>query len=363
MKNLPFASLVIVNWNGRFYLEDCLKSLLASDYPRYEILLVDNDSTDDSVAFVQSTFPQVKIHCTHRNLGFAAGSNVGIRLSEGELIVLLNPDVIVRPDWLCNLVGGMFADETVGIGGGKAYYPDGRTLQHAGGFIHAPLAIGNQYGRGEIDKGKYDRQREVDYVMGAAIGIKHSVLDQIGLLDEGYFLYYEETHLCFSARRAGYRVLYIPDAVLIHVEGGTSSQGDYAQFSVSHTSRWRFVLKHYDVSQLFNELPGEYAYLAGNVCRDERRGLSTAYETTLRTLPEILEARGRDGANAVSDEDQENIARALSILRRGVWGMAGWRSRPAGRRTSNEKIIGSRQHAAGFWPGRKPAPALRSAAS
>ena len=320
MNSSPFASLVIVNWNGRLYLKDCLKSLLGLDYPDYEALLVDNCSADDSVAFVQSTFPQVKVHRAHRNLGFAAGSNAGIRLSEGELIVLLNPDVIVRPDWLPNLVEGMFADESVGIGGGKAYYPGGRTLQHAGGFIQAPLAIGNQYGRGEIDKGQYDRQREVDYVMGAALGIKRSVLDQIGLLDEGYPLYYEETDLCFRARRAGYRVLYIPDAILTHVEGGTSSQGDYAQFHASHTSRWRFVLKHYDVSRLLGELPGEYAYLAGDLCRDERLGLSTAYKTILRTLPEILEARVRDGANMVSDKDQENIARVLSILRRRVMG-------------------------------------------
>lgn len=332
MNDSLFISLVIVNWNGRPFLEDCLKSLLVSGYPHSEILLVDNGSTDDSVAFVRSTFPQVKIHCTHPNLGFAAGSNVGIRLSEGELIVLLNPDVMVRPDWLRNLVEGMFADETVGIGGGKAYYPDGRTLQHAGGFIQLPRALGDQYGRGEIDKGQFDRQREVDYVMGAAIGIKRSVLDQIGLLDEGYFLYYEETDLCFRARRTGYRVLYIPDAVLIHVEGGTSSQGDYAHFRVSHTSRLRFLLKHYDVSQLLNEtFPAEYAYLAGNLCRDERWGLSTAYETTLRALPEILEARVRDGASPVSREEQESIVRALSVLRRTVQQTA---SQPVGEKSA-----------------------------
>ena len=324
MSNQPFVSLVIVNWNGRRYLEDCLESLLASDYPDYEMLLVDNGSTDDSVAFVQSAFPQVKAHCTHRNLGFAAGGNAGIRQSKGELIVLLNPDVIVRPGWLRNLVEGMFADETVGIGGGKAYYPDGRTLQHAGGFIQAPLAMGDQYGRGEIDEGQFDRQREVDYVMGAACGIKRSVLDQVGLLDEGYFLYYGETDLCFRARRAGYRVLYIPDAVLIHVEGGTSSQDDYAHFRASHTSRLRFVLKHYSVSQLLDKtFPAEYAHLAQNLCRDERRGLSTAYETTLRTLPGILEARVKDGADPVSDEGQENIAMALSVLHRSVWEKAG----------------------------------------
>ena len=332
MTNSLFASLVIVNWNSRLYLEDCLKSLLASDYPHYEILLVDNESTDDSVAFVQSTFPQVKIHRTHRNRGFAAGSNAGIRRSKGELIVLLNPDVMVRPDWLRNLIDGMFADETVGIGGGKAYFPDGRTLQHAGGFILPPLAIGNQYGRGEMDEGQYDRQREVDYVMGAALGIKRSVLDHVGLLDQGHFLYYEDTDLCFRARRAGYRVLYIPDAALTHVEGCTSSQGDYAQFSASHTSRWRFVLKHYSVSQILSELAGEHEYLASDLCDDERRGLSTAYETTLRTWSEILGARVRDGAGPVSDEDQRKILRALSVLRRRVWGMAGWRSRPAGRK-------------------------------
>ena len=184
--------------------------------------------------------------------------------------------------------------------------------------MQAPLAIGDQYGRGEIDRGQYDRQREVDYVMGAALGIKRSVLGHIGLLDEGHFLYYEDTDLCFRARRAGYRVLCIPDAVLIHVEGGTSSQGDYAQFSASHTSRWRFVLKHYSVSQIVSELPGEHEYLASGLCDDERRGLSTAYETTLRTWPEILAARVRDGADPISGEDQEEIVRALSVLRRGV---------------------------------------------
>jgi hypothetical protein len=214
----------------------------------------------------------------------------------------------------------MFADRAVGIGGSKAHYPDGCTLQHAGGFVRPPRAISDHYGRGEMDKGQYDNQRRVDYVMRAALGVKRSTLEQIGQLDEGYLLDYAEIDLCFRARQAGYQVSYVPDAVLICMEGNAGGRRSYAHFRRFHAGRLRFLLKHYSLARLLcNTFPAEYKTLGSHLCHDERRGLSMAYAEALRDLSDILNARVKDGADPVSSRSQEDIAKALSDLQRSVW--------------------------------------------
>jgi GT2 family glycosyltransferase len=233
--------------------------------------------------------------------------------------VVLTPDIVVQPDWLENLAKGMFADRTVGIGGGKAHYPDGCTLRHAGGFVRPPRAVGDHYGRGEMDNGQYDSQRRVDYVMRAALGVKRSTLRQIGWFDEGYLLDYAEIDLCFRAHRAGYKVSYVPDAVLICMEGNASGRRSTAHFRRFHADRLRFLLKHYSLARLLcNTFPAEYKALGSHLCHDERRRLSMAYTETLRDLSDILNIRVKDGADPMSSRSQEDIAKALSDLQRSV---------------------------------------------
>jgi GT2 family glycosyltransferase len=318
----PPVSLIVLNWNGRQFLEDCLSSLLGLDYAEFSVIVVDNASADDSVAFVQQHFPQVSVHLNKKNLGFAAGCNVILRGVVAEIAVLLNPDVVVARDWLRNLVAPMLEDRTIGIAGCKMYYPGRRHIQHAGGYIAYPQALPGHYGLNEEDNGQYDRLCDVDYIIGAALAIKRSVVDAIGLLDEGFFLFYEDADWCARARRAGYRVVYVPDATLVHVESPLTKKGSEPYLEHMHTSRWRFILKHYDLDAVLQDtVPAESLWLAGRSA-SERRAAARAYRTTLKNLPAIWAARERDGGSVVKPvtEDQDkHVVDRLKTLRDAAW--------------------------------------------
>ncbi len=308
-ERLPLVSLIVLNWNGRQHLEYCLPSLLATDYPRYEIVVVDNASTDDSVAFVRENFPSVQVIANERNLGFSAGMNVGLRAAQGEIMVLLNNDVEVRPDWLRALVGAMLADETVGVAGCKVYYPDGKTLQHAGATLNYPLLTSHHYGYQEEDQGQYDEIRTVDYVTGAALALKREVLNKVGYLDEGFFLYYDDPDLCFHARRAGYTVIYVPDAVILHHEMATNVKGSFFSLHHYHRSRLRFFLKHYTVQQFLDDfVPAELERLEQTTSPEDLQATRRGYLEAMLMLPELLSSRA-------SPSEIERVHEALEGLR------------------------------------------------
>ncbi len=305
MKGWPDVDVIVVNWNGKPFLQDCLSSILAQDYAQLSAVLVDNASTDGSVEWVREHFPQVQALSTGQNAGFAAGANAGLRRSTAEIAVTVNPDVIVSPNWLRNLVAPMLADETIAIAGCKLYYPGGRVLQHAGGYITWPLALPGHYGLREEDTGQHDLLRDVDYVIGAAMAMRREAVARIGLFDEGYFLYFEDADLCARAWQAGFRVVYVPGATLVHVESALAVKGSLAYLRNMHASRWRFLLKHCPLDGVVGDtLPAERAYLDG--CgSQEREALASAYEVTLENLPAIWAARRRDGGPGMSDVSQE----------------------------------------------------------
>ena len=166
MPPLPSLTVIVLNWNGRSYLPSCLHALADQDYPTFQTVLVDNASTDDSVAFVQTHFPQTTIIQNKTNLGFAAGNNVALRQLQTDMAVLLNPDVVLAPDALRQMALVMQQDPQIGIVGCKLHYPGGRLIQHAGGYLTPPQAMPGHFGILEEDKGQYDAQRDVEYVIG-----------------------------------------------------------------------------------------------------------------------------------------------------------------------------------------------------
>lgn len=314
----PPVTVIVLNWNGSPYLPDCLRALQALDYPDYRLLVVDNASTDGSVALLQKEFGEVPLLCNARNEGFAAGNNSGLRQVESEFAVLVNPDVIAPPFWLQALLQPMIDDERIGVAGGKLTYPDG-TIQFAGGEIHPPQAFPGHAGLREKDAGQYNALRDVTYVVGAGMTLRMSMLDQIGLLDEGYFLYYEDADLCVRARRAGYRVVYAPQAAAVHVESSTTDRRSDFYWQQMFTSRWRFLLKHEAAAVLHAEtLPAEEAWVE-TLTSQQRAAAAFAYYQTLQQLPEILDARVRDSAPALSPEEAAAIAGGLRRLRALAW--------------------------------------------
>lgn len=318
--NHPTVAAVILNWNGRPYLEACLAALAAQTYPIARVLLVDNDSTDDSVPFVRQAFPAVEVIANGGNVGFAAGNNVALRAlaadtdtPNADIALLLNPDVVLSPGCVAALAAAMAADPAIAIAGGKLWYPDGTTLQHAGGYITRPQAMPGHYGVGERDMGQQDAARDVEYVIGAALAVRLSALAQIGLFDEGFFLFYEDTDLCVRARAAGYRVVYEPRATAVHVESAVTVRGSFAYLQRFHSGRWRYLLKQFTAAELLDDtLPAEAAWL-GRIDAAERRAVALAYLATRHALPDIRHARG--AADPLPDATWAALAAALDDLR------------------------------------------------
>lgn len=280
---MELASVIVLSYNGKDYLGPCLSSLRASDYGNLEVLLVDNASQDGSPSYVAQAFPEVRVVGNKRNLGFAGGMNRGIAQARGPFLAFLNQDTTVRPDWLGSLVRALGV-AGIGVVGSKIYYPDGRTLQHAGGVIRYPQALADHYGYRQLDQGQWNEPRDVDYVTGAAFATRRDVLEAIGTFDEGFHpAYFEDADLCFRAREAGYRVLYEPEAVVVHHESATTVRDSYAYYRAYHQGRLRFVLKHYSAAQVVEDFyPAERAWLGGVQSPDERRALRQAYPAASR---------------------------------------------------------------------------------
>ena len=241
------ASIIILTWQGMPYITACLDAVYAQTYARFDVIVVDNASTDGTADFVAAHYPQAQLIRNTRNAGFAAGSNVGIRVAQGDVIVLLNQDTVVEREWLAAIMQAM-QQPGVGIVGCKCLYPDGR-IQHAGGYLARPSAQPQHYGCGEVDHGQYDESRDVEFVTGAALAISRAALYTIGELDADLSpAYFEDTDWCFRARAAGYAVRYEPTARLTHHDGGSMKRE--SQIMAYHRGRVGFALKHWPREQL-----------------------------------------------------------------------------------------------------------------
>ena len=301
------VSLIVLNWNGRHLLPDCLRSLAELVIHRPpEIIVVDNGSTDASVDYVTGQYPEVRLIRTGRNLGFSGGMNVGIAAANGDTVVLLNNDIVVEPDWLQELIDAMAIDSTIGIAGCRIYYSEGTLLQHAGGDVVFPLGYTTHYGYRQEDSEAHDRMIDVPYVTGAAMAIRRALLDEIGMLDEGFYpAYYEDVDICFRARDAGWRVVYVPSSRLTHFESATSVRDSNAYLSYFHRGRLRFVLKHLELGRFVTDFAqAEAARFSDLAVPRERLALVRAYREVLRTLPEIVAQRVEAGPQALSLLDQ-----------------------------------------------------------
>lgn len=217
------VSIVVLNWNGANDTLACLDSLAALTYPNFNVVVLDNGSTDDSLERLRphrAPYP-LKLIETGRNLGFAEGNNVGIRhaLDEGaSFVLLLNNDTVVDPDLVTELVTAAIAHPEGGICSAKIlYHAEPRKLWYAGAKWLADRQHFQHVGIGEIDDGKaYEQIAETDYASGCALFIRADVINKIGLMDPKFFLIYEESDWCYRARAAGYKILFVPTAKLWH---------------------------------------------------------------------------------------------------------------------------------------------------
>ena len=248
------ATVIVVSLNTRELLAACLGSVGASVGATYEVYVVDNGSSDGSLEMVDREFPQVRLIRNDSNRGFAAANNVAIRLAGGRYVLLLNPDTVIPPDLLREMIAFMDDNKPTGICGPKVLFPDGR-FQSCGYRFPSPLAEVRQ--SKNLDKllrrivGSDTPLKiesapgEVDWVDGACLLIRREVIAQIGLLDEQYFLYAEELDWCFRARKAGWAIYALPEIEMLHHQGQSSAQ--ISDFSLAHLieTRLRYYRKNH----------------------------------------------------------------------------------------------------------------------
>jgi hypothetical protein len=239
----PLVSVVVVNFNGKKFLDDCLSSLAGQTFRNFEVILVDNGSSDGSANYIRERFPSVILVETGKNLGFAGGTNAGIRVALGEFIFTLNNDTIADPHLIEEIVKSMQADPHVGMCGTKMVFPDGR-IDSTGMCISRS---GAAWGRGiyEHDNGQYDTAEEIFGPCAGAALYRRSMLDQIGLFDEDFFAYHEDVDLAFRGRLAGWTCRYAPTARVVHIHGGTTgSRSDISLYYGNRNMTW-YIVKNF----------------------------------------------------------------------------------------------------------------------
>lgn len=244
----PLVYVVMLTWNQREDTLACLDSLSRMTYPNYRVVVVDNGSTDGTESAIRAQYPEVKVIVNPYNLGFTGGTNVGLRhaLSQGaDYILSINNDTLVAPDILDELVAHA-APPDVGAVAPKVYYADEpRRIWSMGARRHPWTLEMSDVGRGRMDVGQWEQALECDYLLGCAQLLKRSLLEEIGLLDEVFFLYYDDLDLCLRANRAGYRLLVVPQARMWHKVAASAGGVDSprVRYYRARSSVW-FFRKH-----------------------------------------------------------------------------------------------------------------------
>lgn len=253
LSQMPKVSIHILNYNGQKYLERCLNSIRNTTYKDYQVTLIDNNSEDDSVTFVRKNFPEILIVQNKRNYGFAEGSNKCLRKLKDSYVVLLGSDTEVESTWLEELIKLMETDNTIGICGGKLLLFDRARINSCGGECNV-YGFAADRGIFELDKGQFNKTEEVFYVCGTLMLIRSKVLQHIGFFDSKYFMYSEDTDLCWRARLHGYKVIYVPRAIVYHKFGGVGGSANPTRLYLSKRNMMRTLIKNCGTSLLLSML-------------------------------------------------------------------------------------------------------------
>lgn len=299
-------SIVIVNWNTGQILLDCLESIY-SDPPGFpfEVFVVDNASTDGSALTAQSRYPQAKVILSDVNLGFARGNNRAIEQAQGEFVLLLNPDTILKGGALQTLKQFLEDHPDCGAAGAMLLNPDG-SLQYscspeptlAREFLRL-FHLGGVRPDGYYNMGEWNTSepRRVEVLLGACVMIRREALKQVGLLDEGFFMYSEEVDYCRRLRDAGWLIYWVPQAKVVHLGGQSTRQAAVRMFLELYKAKVQYFRKHHGSvpAQLYKLIlffaglarliSAPLIWLQPGSKAEDRQNLVTNYRQLLKALP------------------------------------------------------------------------------
>ncbi len=258
----PLVAIVILNWNGKQFLEKFLPSVTTSAYPNKKIIVADNASTDDSVIFLQQQYPQVQIIQNKSNEGFAKGYNTALKQVQADYYVLLNSDVEVTSNWIGPVIELMESDISIAACQPKILaYDNKNKFEYAGasgGWLDKfgyPFMRGRVFDICEMDTGQYDTVQQCFWASGAALFVRAKVYHEMGGLDEFVFAHQEEIDLCWRIQLAGYKVIVQPSSVVYHVGGGTLPRGNSLKTFLNFRNNLIMLSKNSPVGTAFWKIP------------------------------------------------------------------------------------------------------------
>lgn len=308
----PLISIIIVNFNGRKYLNSCLDSLKTQNYTNFEVILVDNGSIDGSVLFARekiNLFRDVKVIQNKSNLGFSEGNNIGILNSRGIYIATLNNDTVVDKEWLLELVKVAEKDSDIGMLASKIILTRKDNLIDSVGVNIYPDGMSKQRGHLELDVGQYDRVDEVLLPSACAALYRRKMLDEIGLFDEDFFAYCEDTDLGLRGRIAGWKAVFVPTAIVYHHYSGTGGRHSPLKAYLVERNHFWVAIKNFPLSYIISlpkYLASRYLFQiyalsrkvgkASNLVRDFSKShlliiLLKSWISALLKLPHMLKKR------------------------------------------------------------------------
>jgi GT2 family glycosyltransferase len=255
------TAVVILNFNGEKLLQQFLPSVIQYS-SNAEIIIADNNSTDGSIPFVKTTFPQIRIIHLDQNYGFCGGYNRSLKQVDADYFVLLNSDIEVTPDWLGPMIQLLDIDQSIAAVQPKILsYHNKQKFEHAGaggGFIDSlgyPFCRGRIFDYVEDDKGQYNDQREVFWATGACLMIRSDVFKNFGGFDEDFFAHMEEIDLCWKIHRTNQKVFYCGKSTIFHVGAGTLSYRSSRKVFLNFRNGLTLLFKHLNTGELFYKLP------------------------------------------------------------------------------------------------------------
>lgn len=316
-KTKPLVSLITVNYNGIGYLKDLFTSLRKVTYSPLEIIMVDNASADESVEYTRRNFPEVRIVRNDRNYMFARGNNEGIKIAAGEIICLINNDVIVEPGFLEPVVEKFISNPEMAAGQPKVLdmnRPDYfEYAGAAGGFLDKygyPFLRGRLFFTLEKDEAQYDSEIEIFWASGACFFIRKSVLDEVGLLDEDFILHMEEIDLCWRMHLHGKKIYYVSAARVWHKGGGTMAAENPRKVFWNYRNNIFLLVKNLSFLNLVRMLSArlflDAAAFAGEMMRGKAKSafaIIQAYGWVVSHIPLIVRKRRLTQQNRLSGDD------------------------------------------------------------